>query len=416
MAHTCADCGRLNAPNKAACIYCGGALPEPVALEADALSVPDDIDQLVRQAMTMGTTHKLQEAMMAHRVAADAAPDEEVSETDPVDRLNELVAAASDAAAAQRAGLLGERDEALRRVAAWVHEWGPLPERSSRDTILGDAEPEVPLPKYRRPHALVLDGPNDIDRAAGIAKAIDVDGVTARMIAIAKQPRIVLRSDQRDRLNSMAETLVDSLGIAAAVVGPAELLACGPAVLLAGFEHGPETVKIADWTRETPQSAVREKMVDTPLLVVPGEVVLLRFRSVRSGGRLKHLREGRMTPSSERRLAVVDLHTPSGVVRMLEGETDVANAPGTVEGSFRKTIRNMLEAWAEQGVRTLEPRSVSPGGQGGPGRTGEDGGLLSTSWPEWEEHSRACRALFIDPESTRPEPAEELDSTNIDPL
>ena len=77
MAHLCVDCGRPNAPHKEACIYCGGALPDPSVPPPAQAAIPDDIDQLVRQAMTLGTTHKLQEAMLAHQQAVvDEEPEE----------------------------------------------------------------------------------------------------------------------------------------------------------------------------------------------------------------------------------------------------------------------------------------------------------------------------------------------------
>ena len=142
----------------------------------------------------------------------------------------------------------------------------------------------------------------------------------------------------------------------------------------------------------------------------------MKARAVRGGGRLKHLREGRTTPSSERRLVVVDLHLPGGIVRMVEGATDLSDAPAAVEGSFRTSIRGMLDDWAASGVRVLESRTVAPSGHAVGSRTDEDGGQVTTSWPEWEEHSRSCRALFIDRDSVPQLPAEALDSRGIDPL
>ena len=394
-------------------MYCGGALPEPTVQAPAEVVLPDDIDQLVRQAMTMGTTHKLQEAMVAHQSAAETEPEAEV-EVDRRALLDRLVSEAERARDAHESARDEDRDASLRQVRALLAEWGPLglPEAAP---IASTAKPEVLLPKYRRAHALVLDGPDDVGRAQEIVDAIGVDGVTARMIAIAKHPRIVLRSERSVQLEHMATVLRSKLSMTAVVVDADALRLFGPAVLLADFSHGPETVCVNDWTSEAPPSGVRELMSETPVLVVPGEVVLMRSRAVRGGGRLKHLRDGRMTPASERRLAVLDMHTPSGIVRMLEGTTDVSAAPGSVEGSFRSTLRNMMDTWESEGVQVLDARTVNPSGQGGADRIGEDGGQLTTSWPEWEEHTRACRALFIGPGSVPPTRAADCDSRSSGP-
>ena len=136
-------------------------------------------------------------------------------------------------------------------------------------------------------------------------------------------------------------------------------------------------------------------MNELPMLVVPGEVVLLKFRPVRGGGRLKHLREGRVQPATERRLAVADLHTDSGIVRLVEGATSIADVPGAVAGSFRSTLRILLDNWAEQNIRTLDGRTASPASQTSHVRVDERGEQRVSGWPEWEEHSRAARALFM---------------------
>ena len=414
MQHTCFDCGRPNAPHKATCMYCGGALPEPTAPPPNAVALPDDIDALVRQAMTLGTTHKLQAAMVAHNSeleeASEAEPGEEAKE--PLVTLRELMDAAARAHDAHENNDPAARDSALAEVRTRLTEWGPVLAEAPKPP----QAPDVLLPRTRRPFALVLEGLNDANRGHAIAATLNVDGVTARMIALAKQPRVVLRSDTPDRLEALATALRSELNVAAAVVEPGAMVAVGPASLLVGFEHGPETIAVHDWTAEPPESGRREQVKEAPLLVVPGEVMVMKARAVRGGGRLKHLREGRTTPSSERRVAVVDLHLLDGIVRMVEGATDLSDAPAAVEGSFRSSIRRMMDDWAAAGVRVLESRTVTPSGHAVGSRTGEDGGQVTTSWPEWEEHTRSCRALFIDRDSVPQLPEEALGSHRIDPI
>ena len=126
-------------------------------------------------------------------------------------------------------------------------------------------------------------------------------------------------------------------------------------------------VPIQDWTQsfDTPAASQGGRpMTEPPLLVVPGEVVVLKYRSSRSSGRLKHLRDGRMQPASEQRLALVDLHTATGIVRILEGHTNLADAPGAVSDGFRRSLRSLLDNWRDQDIRVLDPRTCSAGMQG----------------------------------------------------
>ena len=396
-------------------MYCGGALPEPTAPTPTPANVPEDIDALVRQAMTLGTTHKLQAAMVAHRAESGGPEDEAPVEAMGSDELlDALVEAARSAQEAHRNNDERRRDEALLHVESLVRDWGPIGPTVTAPKAVPPT-PEVSLPRYRRSFALVLEGPGDGGLAPVIANAIEVDGVTARMIAIARQPRIVLRSEEPGRLQGMAESLRDRMGIAAAVVAPDLLTAPGPAELLVGFAHGPETAVVHDWTVDLTNANPQSKMTESPFLAVPGEVLMMKARAVRGGGRLKHLREGKTSTATERRITVLDLHTPSGIVRLVEGVTDLTDSPAASEGTFRSSMRLMLEEWEAAGVKVLEARTVSPSGQAVGNRVEEGGACLTTSWPEWEEYSRSCRVLFSDLDSALQSPAEDSDLQQGDP-
>lgn len=398
MAHSCVDCGRVNSSHMSVCIYCGGGLPG--AGTSSERQLPADLDELVRQAMATGATHKLQEAMLAHGGAPTTT--ETLAEEDhkPVDRggdLKQLAAAAARALKAHEADDAAGVHAALVDASSVLGQFGDL---TPRPVDLGSAavEPVTLLPKVRRRFALVTEGPGDVERATEIADALGVDGVTARMLAIARQPRIVLRGDHRDRLDRLAEKVRAGLNLHAVVVETEDLREFGQARLLVTMENGPHAVNVNDWEAELSGLAdqVDAQLVnELPLLVVPGEVVLLKFRPVRSGGRLKHLREGRVHPATERRLAVADLHTASGIVRLVEGATSITDVPGAVEGSFRSTLRILLDNWAEQEIRTLDGRTASPANHNSHGRFDDNGDQRVTGWPEWEEHSRAARALFM---------------------
>ena len=396
MPHLCPDCQRPNAPHREVCLYCGGTLPEPTAPPPARVepNLPPDIDQLVKQAMTLGTTHKLREAMQSHHETPPESVDEPV-EIDLGELLQTIKSAASDAVEAHNDDRVGDVDVALVRIQTALSQWGPI--GVQQRSAPAEDEPIICLPKVRRMFGLVVEGVGDVERHQDFVDALGMDGATARMIAIARQPRVAMRGDDRERLEAMAVGLREKAGVCATVIEQEQLRLMGPAWLLHGFESGPTLVPIHDWAQafETPSpGASGRPMTDAPLLVVPGEVVVLKYRTSRTGGRLKHLREGRMQAASEQRLALADLHTESGIVRILEGHTNLSDAPGTVEDGFRRSLRALIDNWREQGVRVLEPRTCSPSGQSGRTASGLEQAAFSTGWPDWEEHSRAAGALF----------------------
>ena len=92
----------------------------------------------------------------------------------------------------------------------------PLPVAPARE------RPPVLLPKYRRRWLLVIQGPGDAELTQPMARALGVDGVSARFAAIARAPRVVLRRDTPDDLRQAA-VQVQKLGVAAVVVSRDEL-------------------------------------------------------------------------------------------------------------------------------------------------------------------------------------------------
>jgi hypothetical protein len=418
MSHSCPQCERNNAPHRESCLYCGAVLPEPTAappVRAER-TLPTDIDQLVKQAMTFGATHKLREAMLSHREDTPALPEatEEPPEK-PRETLERIRGAANAALEAFDRGKESDVHSALARIKAALSAFGTLREVSEAPAAEG---PVICLPKVRRRYGLVMEGLGDVERHPLLTSHLGMDAATARMMAIARQPRVVLRGDDEARLRDMAIRLHEEAGLQATVVDEARLLSIGPAWLLHGFESGPILVPIIDWSQpfETPAASPEGRaMVDPPLLVVPGEVVVLKYRSSRSSGRLKHLRDGRMQAASEQRLALIDLHTASGIVRILEGHSNLSNAPGAVSDGFRRSLRALIDNWKEQDIPVLEPRTCSPGMQGGQTANGLDQSAYSTGWPDWEEHSRAAGALFIGDELRNGRLGEALDLPTVDP-
>ena len=361
MTHDCPDCGRPNAAHRSGCIYCGGVLPQATGAPPEPASLPEDIDQLVRSAMSLGTTAGLERALADHQagsVAEETTPTA-APQDNPTEALLDAAQRAIEAeglsdARALRTALMDakraiERCEAAPAVAVQGAE---LP-----------ATPTILLPSVQRRYALVIDGTADADRASDLAQSLGVDGVTARMLAIARQPRIALRAGNPRGLEAKAKALKSTNNVAATVVDDTALRNIGPAELLVSFDGGPRTIAIYDWMTDLSKSIdidQCEAMHQAPCLVVPGELVILKFRAAPSGGRLKHLREERMDPAAERRLAVADLHLPDGIVRILEGATDLTGAPGAISDGFRLSLRVLLDQWRDHGIRVLEARTASP--------------------------------------------------------
>lgn len=82
-----------------------------------------------------------------------------------------------------------------------------------------------------------------------------------------------------------------------------------------------------------------------------------------------------------------------GVLRVVEGVSRIEGFHGLDPSRSALAFRGLPEALAARfpGVPLLE-RAICR-----PTRTpaaGEDGRLEASGWPEWEEHSRACRVLF----------------------
>ena len=354
--------------------------------------MPEDLDALVRQAMTLGTTAHLERAFAAQSEAqqAEAAPDEDLPSTGEL--LQRLVDAAT---AAARAEATGEGPQLATALAEARELLAMLPTVSPPR----EAPPPVPvvlLPKVRRPFALVVEGMGSVEAHPAFVEHLRLDAVTSRMLARARNPRVAIRGDDEHALGLRAGALVEEAEIRAVVVSPADLLGVGPAHLLTSFETGPATIEVHDWTADLHALIERtdgEPLSEVPRLIVPGELVLQRYRPASGGGRLKHLREGRLDAGRQVRLQVVDLHMEDRIVRVLEGVTDLAHAPGASEEGFHRTLMQMLEAWESEGHTVLNSRTLEPSTP--EGQPDELGGVLAHPWPQWEEHSRCSRLLYF---------------------
>ncbi len=462
MSRACQDCGRPSGDLRETCVYCGHDLPPiDAAVEAPSpRSLPPDLDQLVRRAMAQGSVASLEAALRDHQDAGGSPPAAELpseAAPDPVsvpakpqpapaplgppisiaDTLADLGDALDDA---RLAWVRGD----VVAVRSWTEQAGPKlkriltqldreeAEEDAQIPLLPDAptDPGVPdlpegfasqvpsppqppaeqpplvsptivLPKVRHPLSLVVEGMGDAERGPALAEALGVDGVTARLVAVSCYPRLVLRGEDRVRLEQTAERVRESLGIRTTVVDREGLLEIGPAVSVTrALTRDPLTVEVVDramWDVDLTAQPGSEPRELTPeiLLGVVGAIVVQLYRSPVQGGRLKHLRETRVQGAGEDRLGVVDLHTADGILRVVEGATELSGFPGHTPSASGRSLRDFV-AHLETQVRVMPRRICQPGldRPGGGVVAGQSGVSMDTGWAAFEEHSRACRLLY----------------------
>ena len=262
-------------------------------------------------------------------------------------------------------------------------------------------EPTILMPKVRHPSALVVEGMGDAEHGVALAEALGVDGVTARLIAVSRYPRFVFRGEDDARMAEAAQRVQTDLGIRAAVIHREQLLEVGSAAgVTRALTATPLRLEVVDrpmWDvdlRTQGGSHPREVAPDLRLAVV-GEVVIHRFRPMPQGGRLKHIRETRVQGAGEERLAVADLHTPEGILRVVEGATELAGFPGHTPSAAVRSLRDFV-THLESLVPVMPRRVCQPGldRPGGGAVAGQNSASQDTGWAAFEEHSRACRLLY----------------------
>ncbi len=406
--------------------------------------LPDNLDALVRRAMSGGGVGALKQALSvpatgAVRLAAapvgslpaeavepgpsaGAAPEPiepsgeavalvasgapapgAVTAASPVAPLDALIAAAGEARAAPD---VATRKAALERVRAALE----AAERTVEDNVdheeaaaTTDPEPPEPpdegppfrIPLARHPYALVIGAvPSGVETGA-LASALEVDVATARVAVLAGGTRIVLRAavatDLERRLGALA-----ALGVIAAVISREELLATAAArgCVAAAAADSWRVIDAPRWGAERPEPA-RLPMGDLhipgePLLFTVGEVEERRLRTEAEPSRWQRTRySAGATPSAEGRIAVIDVHTVDGIYRFVEGAVDLRHLRGADTNAQRQAMKLLQAAlvarWPEVPV---EPKRMCVA-------TARPGAKTADGWPAWEEHTRVCRLLWL---------------------
>jgi hypothetical protein len=426
-------------------MYCGAELPEPTAAPpapAPRKELPKDLDKAFQRAMLHGDMRQLRQVLggVEERVVVAEPPVTSPSSgggSGPGPGERPLLAKpvtpspAADAAPSvrQASGLPahlrsppGERGEggreaarsiddlyaalsqAVVRAGAWEDDPAAAVQaltqaRAGIDQLverLGEIEgpPELILPPFRQPWALVVEPPGSDEALPFVAEALGVDPATARQVAVMGHPRAALRSGDVADLEARAERYREGLGLRARVIDEAALRAQPAARLaLALPAEGPwRSAPSASWE---PESSALAKLVtrdDPPpalRLVVVGEVVITRYRELR--GRRKD--DSRLSSHGDRRLRVLDLHHDGGVLRVVEGVTELSGWEGLDPRSSALAFRGLAEAMARRwpGLPVTARCLCRPTRQP---QARDDGRVEASGWPAFEEHSRACRLLY----------------------
>lgn len=250
------------------------------------------------------------------------------------------------------------------------------------------------------PYALVLDCPGIPARAPVLARALEIDGVTARMLAVSRYPRVALRSSDPEPLNRLRERYQVAIGLGAAVVPREALLDIDlPQVVLG--PAGLQSFRICDaplWLQPGHDPLVDVSVLRTPnvLVAVPGEVVTCHYLAAPQG-RSRVRRKDSYQLSRESRIGVLDLHGPGIFLRVVEGATDFRGLPGYTPESNRRSFRGLVENIREwfPSIQRFGSRVCRPTENPNPA---PDQPILSrlevNAWPMWEEYTRQCRLLL----------------------
>ncbi len=381
-------------------------MPNPVPRPTEVRrAAPENLDQLVRDAMRGGGTDKLRAALATPAavcvtpaspapVPRQPAPTELASA--PV-RLAQQVAppvpAASPAPPAPIAAPViatARWTDTLRRAADRAGTLVGDPD-GLREALLEVEEalavgfstlPSSPvLPPIRQPWVLVIPPLGDPEQ---LASSLGVDHATAKMLALGRWPRIALRGDSAalGRARAPGQLAVAREDLLA--IGPA-LGVLGPAAPPAWHEPGlgSERWTVTDeaiWLAE-PQGGGIAAQVQGVTLVVPGEVETRSTREGQADSRWLRKRLSVAGAGVERRVRVADLHTENAIFRLVEGVTRTDGVPGQDPTSARRSFSALLAhvATLYPAARTLEERICAVGADG------------KSAWPSWEEHTRVSR-------------------------
>ena len=435
-------------------MYCGTEMPA-VAVPPEPRALPENLDALIRAAMSGQGTADLKTALLQasdaalpSAVAEDALEPAELVDLDtsslqPLELVPEPLDAL-DAPAAPRmipnSAISTEEstiDDGLTQLERMLAEarqaWKASDLRACRSSLgllqaqlpslisqlpesagatlsapLAPSSTDEPVRIFEaqgswssagHPFALVVECPADASKAPLVARVLETDGVTARMLAVSRYPRVVLRSSDAESLQKLRIRYAVSLGLEAVVVSRESLLDIGlPEVVLG--PAGLQGFRVCDaplWLKPEHDSLLDGRVVRAPslLLAVPGEVVTCHYRH--SGGGAQGRNATAYQLSHESRIGVLDLHGPGIFLRIVEGTTNFQGLPGYISDSRRRSFRGLSAHIGEwfPAIQKFGSRVCRPTGEPHPSPDQSPRPRLEVNaWPMWEEYTRLCRLLL----------------------
>ena len=252
------------------------------------------------------------------------------------------------------------------------------------------------LPLGRRPYVLIIDGCGNAELAEPLAKLTGLDHVTTRMVAASEWDRPLIWSIEPNGLEAIAARVRDELGISATVLESRQLVNLPHPLGVVGWEEGQLLcTDRAIWMGAHPgESELYKVPFEGIRLAVPGQVAIRRFQEQRRGrwGRNKGATERREI--GERRVVLLDLHSPTHFFRLVLGVTSFRGAPEYTEGSGALSLKALLEWLPDQfGGVHVEGKRVAhaQGAKAMQDNESERSSFEISGWSSWEEHSRLCR-------------------------
>lgn len=251
-------------------------------------------------------------------------------------------------------------------------------------------------------HALIINPPNEPNQFEKLAKALQINPVAARMYSGGKTPRVVRRSETRFVLEEICEKYKVVFQKAAKIIARVDISGLPPALACTGMNRRAFKVIDADLWIEPHHQEQPEELLANIWLVTIGDVEIDEYRwasgtAISSFGRRKTAHSWKK--QRESRIRVVDLHSQTDIIRIVEGVTDLSFLPGYVPGALKKSfhaLESFLPSWMPE-AKIIPKHRVRVSDKDIPfnNEQGKDK-MFVHGWRSWETHTRCCRLLFQD--------------------
>ena len=287
---------------------------------------------------------------------------------------------------------LAQLEEAVLAIRGSEFPMVALAEVEQRlDAVYRKLRPQkIVLPPFRFQYLLAVEHAAPETYVSGLG----LDLPTARALSATGAPRVALRSDNRAELERRCQK-GRALGLRAQVLEKEQLREAMVWLVLSSPAAGKLAVTGEPLWEDPPDPGSwppdRVLRAEDFRLAIPGEVVSQRQKAGHQAARWERKRYTGAGSTQEQRASVLDIHSPMGILRFVEGITQFTGLPGEDPNSQRRSRQGFQELLQAGGLTVLPRRSCAPTGA----TTEEDGSTTSSGWPIWEEHTRICRLFYL---------------------